>query len=199
MNIRIRILIFCWLTICSASLATGATLSGYVYDRVTDKPLAGAAVVLIEFDRKVISDSAGYFQFADLEGGLYDIEVSLTDYHNGYLRRVRLGSRQDVAVEVRMKPITAEERAKNPNPAFRVGRVTGMVTRAGSNEALPGAVVRVLELAQGAQSDVNGKYVIDKIKPGRYTVEAVIIGFKQVRNYAIEVYAGEDSELNFVM
>lgn len=199
MNIRFRILIFCWLTICCASPATGATLSGHVYDRSTDKPLAGASVALIDFDRKVVSDSAGYFQFADLEGGLYDVEVSLTDYHNGYLRRVRLGSRQDVAVEVRLKPITAEERAKNPNPAFRLGRITGTVTRAGSNEALPGAVIRVQELAQGAQSDVNGKYIIDKIKPGRYTIDAIIIGFKQVRNYAIEVYAGEDSELNFVM
>ncbi len=177
--------------------AFAGNLTGNVYDRVTDKPVAAATVTIQVLNRTTQTDSAGYFEFHDLDGGIYDLEITLAGYHPGNLRRVRLGTRQDQVVEIRLKPITAEEIAKNPNPAFRFGRITGKITRAGSTDLLPGAVIKVVELAQGAVSDVYGTYTVDKIKPGRYTVDVVLIGYKQVRNYAVAVYAGDDTELNF--
>ncbi len=199
MSLRFRLLIICCICIWYSSLAVGANLTGFVYDRSTDRPLPAATINLLGMGKTTLTDTAGFFQFTDLSGGIYDLEVTLKDYHEGYLRRIRLGTRQDMEVEIRLKPITAEERAKNPNAAFRLGRVKGRVTRAGSTDLLPGAVIKIQELAQGAQSDVNGEYVIKKVKPGRYTIDATLIGYKQVRNYTIDVYAGEDTDLDFVM
>ncbi len=195
-----RLLTFLIVThLLCAVAAFGGTVTGVVYDRITDRPLAGVSIKILGTSLATVSDSSGVFKLTAVAGGIYDLEATLPNYHASYLRRLRVGTRQDLNVEVRIKPITAEERAKNPNPEFRTGTLQGKVVRANSTEALPGAVIRISEIAMGAQSGVNGEYAIGKVKPGRYTVEATLIGYKQVRHYAVEVYAGETTELDFAL
>lgn len=177
--------------------SAAATLSGKVYDRFTDQTLAGALISIVGTTLTATTDSTGRFVFAQIEGGIYDLEISLAGYYTGNQRRVRLGTRQDLEVEIRLKPVTSEDRSKGISSEFRTGRLVGKATRTGTAESIPGVVVKIHELAMGAQTDANGLYVIDKVKPGRYSVEATIIGFKLVRHYAVEVYGGEDTELHF--
>lgn len=184
------------LLLMTAALQAGS-ITGFVFDRSTDLPAVGVRVAILGTALVQTTDSVGRFRFADIPGGIYDLEGTLADYHPSYLRRLRVGTRQDLQVELRLKPITAEERAKNPNPEFRTGRLLGTVRNTKSGEPLPGAVIRIHELARGAQTDISGKYVIARVKPGRYTVDATLIGYKQVRNYSIDIYAGEDSQLDF--
>lgn len=199
MLLSLRVWAILLLSLLGGYSAFAGNLTGYVYDRVTDAPLAGAVVTILDLDKSTTTDVNGFFQFQSLDGGIYDLEATLANYHGGSKKRVRLGTGQNLEVEIRMKPITAEELAKNPNPAFRFGRIVGKVTKTGSNEGVPGAVIKVNELAIGAQTDVDGNYSIGKVKPGRYTIEATLIGYKQVRNYSIDVAAGADTKLDFAM
>jgi outer membrane receptor protein involved in Fe transport len=187
----------CWLFLMFGAASTAATLSGYVYDKSTDQPLTGATVAVKGTAYSTTTDSAGLFRFSSIAGGIYDLEITLAEYHPGFVRRLRLGSYQDFQTEVGLKPITAEERAKSPKPLFRNGKLTGKVTRRQDNEPVPGAVIKIHELAQGTSSATDGSYLLPQVKPGRYTVEAMLIGYKQVKNYSVEVYAGQETRLDF--
>lgn len=175
----------------------GASLTGSVLDKSTDQPLANALVAIQGSTRTAFTDTTGRFRFEGLEGGIYDLEITRADYHSGFIKRLRLGSYQDLQVEVRLKPITEEERAKSPKPSFRMGRLTGRVTRQADGELLPGAVVKIHELAMGTNTSADGNYSILQVKPGRYTVEALLIGYKQVKNYSVEIPAGGETKLDF--
>ncbi|HCZ22153.1 MAG TPA: hypothetical protein DHU72_01405, partial [Rikenellaceae bacterium] len=54
-------------------------------------------------------------------------------------------------------------------------KVSGTVTDAATGEPLIGAVVNVDEL--WAITDADGKFVIDKVQPGKYDIKVSILGY----------------------
>ena len=56
--------------------------------------------------------------------------------------------------------------------------VSGKITQKGSSEAVPFVKVTLLETNYAALSDVDGNYKIENIKPGTYTLEAFLTGYK---------------------
>ncbi len=181
----------------SAVAARGGSINGYAYDKFTDQPLNNAKVVVTGTKLQTTTDSTGNFRFPEIDGGIYDLEISLDNYHEGFLKRIRVGTRQDLSVEVRLKPITVEDRAKGPKALFRYGKVTGTITNKTTGAELPGASIKIVELATGTVSRVDGGYSLLQIKPGRYTLEISLIGYIQVKNYGVEVYAGDELKMDF--
>lgn len=186
--------------LASATPAIGATLEGYVYDSATDRPLAGADIVIHNTPLMTTSDQAGHFAFSDIQGGIYDLEAMAEGYKSDQIKRLRLGSNQALSIEFRLKPVNRqEEKVKSARTAMRTGTLTGRLVSQESGEDLPGATLAITELAMGTMSDPQGRYTIRRIKPGRYTVEASLIGYKQIRNYSVEIFAGDTTELDFEM
>ncbi|GEM_PF-110145 len=181
------------------AIGTAASLTGYVFDKTTERPLANALVVIQGKGIQAFTDSTGHVQFRDLDGGIYDIEATLGNYYPGYVKRFRLGSQQDMSVEIGLKPITPEDHARGHKAVFRYAVLSGTVTDEASGEVLPGATIQIRELATGTSSKPDGSYTISQVKPGRYTVEISLMGYKQIKNYGIELYAGEDTKLDFKM
>ena len=72
--------------------------------------------------------------------------------------------------------------------------ITGKITDQQTGEALPGATITLSNAATNAVSDVNGKYHIDNLKSGNYTLKVSFIGY-QTSNKAITLNA--DAVNNF--
>ncbi|OQY16142.1 MAG: hypothetical protein B6I32_04260 [Desulfobacterium sp. 4572_20] len=76
--------------------------------------------------------------------------------------------------------------------------ITGTVTDEEMEIPLPGANVVVVsgDLILGTISDENGAFVLDVLKPGRYTIQISFIGYKPQLIPNILVKAGKDATVN---
>lgn len=71
----------------------------------------------------------------------------------------------------------------------------GTVTEAASGEPLPFATVVLQNSAYGANTDFDGKYRIEGIKPGRYTVQVQYVGYTPFRK-EVDFAEGETVKLD---
>jgi len=78
----------------------------------------------------------------------------------------------------------------------RYGKITGRVIHAQTGNPIPGANILVINTILGAAADMQGRYIIPRVSPGRYKLEASAIGFRKQR---VEVYvpSGGVVEVNF--
>src|SRR2546426_5311729 len=95
-------------------------------------------------------------------------------------------------------PLAAQSR--RPAAPVTTG-LHGNITTQGGAVYLPGVVVTVLDSTTGSAvaettSDATGQYRIDALKPGTYTVRAVLDGFAEAMKQAVQVTAGRDVEVS---
>jgi iron complex outermembrane receptor protein len=74
--------------------------------------------------------------------------------------------------------------------------VTGKITDKQTGEALPGATITLSNSAVNAVSDVNGKYHIDNLKSGAYTLKVSFIGYQ---NTSKSITLNADAVNNFAL
>lgn len=67
------------------------------------------------------------------------------------------------------------------------GIIKGSVKNTINNEVLPSVTVIIQGTSIGALTDANGKYSIEKLKPGFYNIEFKYIGFKSKMVYEVQV------------
>lgn len=58
--------------------------------------------------------------------------------------------------------------------------LSGIITDSHTGDAIPGVNIYIVELKRGAATDVNGKYEIDDMPAGTYTVQITYIGYEKV-------------------
>ncbi len=81
--------------------------------------------------------------------------------------------------------------ASNPN-------IEGHVWDAQTKNPLPGANVMLKGTSLGASTDLDGRYVIHNVPPGRYIVRAAYIGYRN-KEVSINVKQGLDVKLDFML
>jgi Ca-activated chloride channel family protein len=79
-----------------------------------------------------------------------------------------------------------------------LGTITGYLFDGKTNKPLIHANVVIIGTTKGAMSLENGKFVIDKLEPGTYTIKVLMMGYKPIEKKVV-VKAGEVLELNFNM
>src|SRR5262249_42941733 len=79
----------------------------------------------------------------------------------------------------------------------RSGFISGRVSDSTDN-ALPGASVRVLDLGLGATSDRDGRFIITGLSPGQYRIAVRYIGFRP-DTLSVAVASGAESRVAVVM
>lgn len=83
----------------------------------------------------------------------------------------------------------------------QTGRIGGAVRDADTGAPLKGASVQVtgppLKAAAGAISDDDGKYAIEKVPPGQYSVRATFVGYLPQIVASVEVIAGQSISVDF--
>ncbi len=76
------------------------------------------------------------------------------------------------------------------------GRISGKVTDTETGGALPGANVLLKGTGLGASTDLNGRYSIGNIPPGRYTIRVTYVGYKDLEA-SVQINGGEDLSRDF--
>lgn len=79
------------------------------------------------------------------------------------------------------------------------GKLEGIVKDAGTKDNLPGVNIMLKGTYYGAATGFDGKYSIDKINPGTYTVEVTLIGYKTMQYTGIKILANKTTQLNIEM
>ena len=78
-----------------------------------------------------------------------------------------------------------------------VGKIAGTVLEAKSGDPLPGANIVILGNNMGAATDLNGEYYILNVPPGKYEIQAIMVGYETTRVTDVIVNAGKTTVINF--
>ncbi len=81
--------------------------------------------------------------------------------------------------------------------AGTLGSISGTVTDSKTGQPLPGVAVQVVSTTYGAITDPTGKYHIQNLAPGSYTVRATMIGYAFKTVTAVTVTAGNNTTQDF--
>lgn len=79
----------------------------------------------------------------------------------------------------------------------QVGKISGVVRDASTNEALIGANVLIEGKTFGAATNVDGFYVILNVPPGNYNLRASMVGYAQKTVQQVRVSIDQTTEINF--
>ncbi len=77
------------------------------------------------------------------------------------------------------------------------GKITGIVKDKTTGEALIGANIILKGTNYGAATDLEGRYVILNVLPGKYDVSASMVGFAKVIQKDVMVFIDRTTSLNF--
>ncbi|NWF89560.1 MAG: TonB-dependent receptor, partial [Ignavibacteriaceae bacterium] len=79
----------------------------------------------------------------------------------------------------------------------QVGKLTGVIRDASTNEPLIGANILIEGKTMGAASNVDGYYVILNVPPGLYTLKASMVGYAPKTTQQVRVSIDQTTEINF--
>lgn len=79
------------------------------------------------------------------------------------------------------------------------GKIVGTVKDAETGQPLPGANVIIEGTMLGAASDLDGKFVIMRVPPGRYTLVANFIGYQRIYLQNVQVLTDLTTTANFAL
>ena len=81
--------------------------------------------------------------------------------------------------------------------AQTAGKISGKITDLESGEPLVGCNVVVVGTMMGASTDPDGTYFIINVPPGKFEVEASLLGYQKVLQREVIVNSGRTTALNF--
>jgi hypothetical protein len=168
-------------------------LAGVVTDSLTGVPLSGAVVTVSPSRRltgeprafEMRADNKGYFRFCNIPAGR-DMRVQA---HFG----MNSGRSQMLSVEshgARVQDLVLFMSAE--------GTLVGKVLQAGTNEPLEGAVVSVLGTDGREVTDLEGKFLLDGLPPGRHLVITDYLGYEQ-RTDSVTIFSQETVDIEVRM
>lgn len=78
-----------------------------------------------------------------------------------------------------------------------VGKLSGVITDGTTGEPLIGCNVVILGTKMGAATDINGSFFILNISPGKYSIQASMLGYERVAQTDVIVNAGKTTTADF--
>lgn len=81
----------------------------------------------------------------------------------------------------------------------QTGKISGKVSDTKTGETLIGLTVKITGGTLGASTDVEGRYTLGTLSPGKYSLTFSYIGYKTKNITEIEVLAGKTTTLDVVM
>ncbi len=81
----------------------------------------------------------------------------------------------------------------------QTGKIAGKVTDTKTGETLIGLTVKITGSTMGASTDVEGRYTLGNLNPGKYSLTFSYIGYQSKNITDIEVGAGKTTNLDVIM
>lgn len=85
----------------------------------------------------------------------------------------------------------------SPRPTGELGGITGTVIDADDDQPIRWATVHILGMQVGTLTDENGHFELKDIPPGKYSVEAAIIGWEREAKDGVIVSGNQIVNLEF--
>ncbi len=169
----------------SDPVVTDGNIIGTITNGLTNEPLAGVEVSLVNSTGKSVTTSAdGTYRITNLPSGDYTVQVKKANFQTTK-KDVFVTAGQDNRLDFMVQP------------SVTYGNIVGKVISSRTNEPLAGVVVSLLNNTAGSiHTGDDGIYRFTNIPTGDYTVQA------QKENYNTEqkqvtVAANKDNQLDF--
>lgn len=205
------------ITILIAQIGAAQSIEGVIFDKETGEPLPFANVILFEDSVQIggmTTSLEGEYYF-DIAPGTYNVEAVYIGYLNGQTNEVVLSegsTKADIEMEEDKNGIDLLDieitnlnikliRKDETLPQTNQGIIQGKIFDEKTNDGLPFANVILLKegiYMDGTTTDLEGNYIFKKIEQGKYDVEAVYVGYPNVRITGILV-EGETIPLDIAM
>ena len=85
----------------------------------------------------------------------------------------------------------------SPEESAIYGKIAGRVVDAATGDPLPGVNVIIEGTTQGTATDMDGEYVIIRVRPGTYAVKAQFLGFQTQIISNVEVIIDQTTRVDF--
>ncbi len=85
----------------------------------------------------------------------------------------------------------------SPEESAIYGKIAGRVVDAATGDPLPGVNVIIEGTTQGTATDMDGEYVIIRVRPGTYAVKAQFLGFQTQVISNVEVIIDQTTRVDF--
>jgi len=79
------------------------------------------------------------------------------------------------------------------------GKISGKVSDAKTSETLIGLTVKITGATLGASTDIEGRYTLGNLNPGKYSLTFSYVGYQTKNITDIEVLAGKTTNLDVIM
>ena len=139
-------------------------LDGRVIAAITERPLVGASVELVEIGQTATTDSMGTFELAEIPVGVYQLRVRALGYAPVVSPNVVVGSGKPLNVLIRLNPVVVRLQAIEVRPSFfqQPTELSPSVRSIGADETrrAPGTqedVVRSVSLLPGVGVTSGGR------------------------------------------
>ncbi|MBD3392305.1 MAG: outer membrane beta-barrel protein, partial [Chitinivibrionales bacterium] len=163
---------------------------GSITDSATQDPLAHATVSLLNTNHSALSDSAGSFALAHVPPGTYSLLATKWGYETKVTSGLVIRAKEETQVDIAIVP----REVGMLSAGGTVGAVEGVVVD-DEGEPFEGAMVLVKETGDWTSADHVGRFRMDSIAGGVYTVIAAAEGFDTVVNQDVDVWNGEVTSL----
>ena len=81
----------------------------------------------------------------------------------------------------------------------QTGKISGKVSDKSTGETLIGVTVKIAGTTKGAATDVEGRYVISGVEPGKITLEISYVGYTTKNITGVEVKANSSTVVDLIM
>lgn len=81
----------------------------------------------------------------------------------------------------------------------QTGKISGKVSDGKTGETLIGVTVKIKGTTKGASTDVEGRYLISALAPGKYTIEASYIGYSTKNITEVEVKGSNATIVDLIL
>jgi YD repeat-containing protein len=164
------------------------TISGTITDTGSGLPIAGAVVEALQAGgvrRAARTRSTGTYSLTELNGGVYELRVSASDYATALRSAINVSAGSTTTMDVAMS---------------KVGVISGVVTQSNGSTPITGAALKVFQgssVVASAVSSATGAYSIQRLNPGSYTVQASAPAYQNQNQTGVIVTAQATTTVNF--
>ncbi len=172
-----------------ASAKTG-TLTGTIIDTTAAQGVSGATVSLLNTEYSTLSADDGYYELTGVEPGSYSIMVAKWGYETEVLSGVIIRAKETTYSNCILH--ARETGILSPDAP---GYITGIITSP-DGDPFENAIVLVKETGDWAMSDYQGRFRVDSIAEGVYTLIATAEEFDTTMLPQVDVWNGEETVID---
>ncbi|MBD3343779.1 MAG: TonB-dependent receptor plug domain-containing protein [Chitinivibrionales bacterium] len=174
------------------------SISGTVIEMETRQPLAAANIYVKGTPVWTYTDIDGRFTLPKVPVGNQIVTIALTGYDDTEIKDVMVHKDSTTKLTIYLRKEGGNQTAEDLDN-IKFASLGGKVTDAKTGEPLANVPVFFEGTDFKTQSDSTGKYVLDSIPEGSYTLISLLKGYDAYAATGIELAPGEEKEMGIAL